>query len=74
MRGMPRSSAAYIAIVLCMLRRLATPGWVMINLLVAAIGTAFIESPLSSLIKVHTISGILQRTYLLSAVRGCLLE
>jgi hypothetical protein len=73
MRGMPRSSAAYIAIVLCMLRWLATPGWVMINLLVAAIGTTFIESPLSSLIKVHTIPGILQRTYLLSAVCGCLL-
>jgi hypothetical protein len=45
----------------------------MINLVIAVFGTAVIESPISSRIKVHTLLGILQQEYVLNAICGCLL-
>jgi hypothetical protein len=48
-------------------------GSVVINLLIAIFGTTVIENPISSLIKVHTLAGILQREYVLNAICGCLL-
>lgn len=48
-------------------------GSVVINLVIAMFGTAVIENPFSSLIKVHTLPGIFQRAYALNAIFGCLL-
>ena len=48
-------------------------GSVVINLVIAMFGTAVIENPFSSLIKVHTLLGIFQRAYALNAICGCLL-
>jgi len=54
-------------------RWLRTAGSVLINILLAIFGTTVIEHPFSLMITVHTIPEILQRTYLLIVVCGCLL-
>jgi len=56
-----------------MLRWIRTAGSLLLNLLLAVFGTAVIQTPLDSLIKVHTIPEIVQRSDWLSAVCACLL-
>jgi hypothetical protein len=52
-------------------RWVRTAGSLLLNLLLAIFGTAVVETPLYSLIKVHTIPEIVQRSDWLSALCGC---
>ena len=56
-----------------MLRWIRTAGSLLLNLLLAVFGTAAIQTPLSSMIKVRTIPEIVQRGDWLSVVCACLL-
>jgi hypothetical protein len=71
--GAPSSVGLCRAILIGMDRWLRTAGSVLINILLAIFGTTLIEHPFSLMITVHTIPEILQRTYLLIVVCGCLL-